>query len=86
MPKLNKRLIASIRMDIDELESVANEMYSRLGKSEAPSWKYPTKTARAINAMEIVERHEGSAGELYILLLELAYDRSFNFFPQIPPI
>lgn len=30
--------------------------------------------------MEIVKEHEGTAGEFYILLLELAYDRLFNTF------
>ncbi|CAD1479750.1 unnamed protein product, partial [Heterotrigona itama] len=76
MPKLNKLLVTSIIADIRECVHVSNEMYSWLGDIEHLSWKFPTKTAKGINAMEIVKEHDGTAGEFYILLLELAYDRS----------
>ncbi|PBC32386.1 alkaline phosphatase, tissue-nonspecific isozyme [Apis cerana cerana] len=75
MPKLNKLLVTSIIADIRECVHVSNEIYSWLGDIEHLSWKFPTKTAKDINAMEIVKEHEGTAGEFYILLLELAYDR-----------
>ncbi|XP_076389817.1 uncharacterized protein LOC143264833 [Megachile rotundata] len=75
MPKLNKLLVTSIIADIRECVCVANEIYSWVGGIEHLSWKFPTKIARDINAMEIVKEHEGTAGEFYILLLELAYDR-----------
>lgn len=80
MPKLNKLLVTSIIADIRECVHVSNEIYSWLGDIEHLSWKFPTKTAKDINAMEIVKEHEGTAGEFYILLLELAYDRLFNTF------
>ncbi|KAG7212351.1 hypothetical protein KM043_012672 [Ampulex compressa] len=75
MPKLNKSLIATFIEDIRECVCVADEIYFLVGKIEHLSWKFPTKTANDINAMEIVERQKGTAGEFYILLLELAYDR-----------
>nr|XP_034183315.1 uncharacterized protein LOC117605749 isoform X1 [Osmia lignaria] len=75
MPKLNKLLVTSIIADIRECVCVANEIYSWVGGIEHLSWKFPTKIARDINAMEIVKEYEGTAGEFYILLLELAYDR-----------
>ena len=82
MPKLNKLLVTSIIADIRECVHVSNEIYSWLGDIEHLSWKFPTKTAKDINAMEIVKEHDGTAGEFYILLLELAYDRLFyTFFP-----
>lgn len=86
MPKLNKLLVTSIIADIRECVHVSNEIYSWLGDIEHLSWKFPTKTAKDINAMEIVKEHEGTAGEFYILLLELAYDRLFNtfFLPSLP--
>lgn len=80
MPKLNKLLVTSIIADIRECVHVSNEIYSWLGDIEHLSWKYPTKTAKDINAMEIVKEHDGTAGEFYILLLELAYDRLFSTF------
>ncbi|KZC03756.1 hypothetical protein WN55_04212 [Dufourea novaeangliae] len=75
MPKLNKYLVTSIIADIRECVWVANEIYSWVGDIEHLSWKFPTKTAKDINAMELVKEHNGTAGEFYILLLELAYDR-----------
>ncbi|KAK1128123.1 hypothetical protein K0M31_003608, partial [Melipona bicolor] len=75
MPKLNKLLVTSIIADIRECVHVSNEIYSWLGDIEHLSWKFPTKAAKGINAMEIVKEHDGTAGEFYILLLELAYDR-----------
>ncbi|KOC64152.1 hypothetical protein WH47_12454 [Habropoda laboriosa] len=75
MPKLNKFLVTSIIGDIRECVCVSNEIYSWLGDIEHLSWKFPTKTAKDVNAMEIVKEHNGTAGEFYILLLELAYDR-----------
>lgn len=84
MPKLNKLLVTSIIADIRECVHVSNEIYSWLGDIEHLSWKFPTKTAKDINAMEIVKEHEGTAGEFYILLLELAYDRLFNTFFPLP--
>lgn len=82
MPKLNKLLVTSIIADIRECVHVSNEIYSWLGDIEHLSWKFPTKTAKDINAMEIVKEHDGTAGEFYILLLELAYDRLFyTLFP-----
>lgn len=85
MPKLNKLLVTSIIADIRECVHVSNEIYSWLGDIEHLSWKFPTKTAKDINAMEIVKEHNGTAGEFYILLLELAYDRLFNtFFAPLP--
>ena len=80
MPKLNKLLVTSIIADIRECVHVSNEIYSWLGDIEHLSWKFPTKTAKGINAMEIVKEHDGTAGEFYILLLELAYDRLFGTF------
>lgn len=87
MPKLNKLLVTSIIADIKECVHVSNEIYSWLGGIEHLSWKFPTKTAKDINAMEIVKEHDGTAGEFYILLLELAYDRLFNtfFLSSLPP-
>ncbi|XP_076278404.1 uncharacterized protein LOC143208152 isoform X2 [Lasioglossum baleicum] len=75
MPKLNKFLATSIITDIKECVLVANEIYSWVGDIEHLSWKFPAKTAKDINAMEVVKEHNGTAGEFYILLLELAYDR-----------
>lgn len=86
MPKLNKLLVTSIIADIKECVHVSNEIYSWLGGIEHLSWKFPTKTAKDINAMEIVKEHDGTAGEFYILLLELAYDRLFNTFFAPPPL
>ena len=80
MPKLNKLLVTSIIADIRECVHVSNEIYSWLGDIEHLSWKFPTKAAKGINAMEIVREHDGTAGEFYILLLELAYDRLFGTF------
>ena len=77
MPKLNRSLVMSIIADIREFICVENEMCLRLDKIEFVSWKFPTKAARHINAIEIIEQYEGSAGEMYILLLELIYDRSY---------
>lgn len=83
MPKLNKLLVTSIITDIRECVHVSNEIYSWLGDIEHLSWKFPTKAAKGINAMEIVKEHDGTAGEFYILLLELAYDRLFGTFSFI---
>ncbi|KOX67244.1 hypothetical protein WN51_00053 [Melipona quadrifasciata] len=80
MPKLNKLLVTSIIADIRECVHVSNEIYSWLGDIEHLSWKFPMKAAKGINAMEIVKEHDGTAGEFYILLLELAYDRLFGTF------
>ncbi|XP_033230598.1 interaptin-like [Belonocnema kinseyi] len=78
MPRLNTPIVLSIINDIKELVFVSNELYSWIGDIEHQSWKFPTKSGRNINVLEIVELHRGSAGEMYILLLELAYDR-INF-------
>lgn len=80
MPKLSKHLVMSLITDIKECVHVANEIYSWLGDIEHLSWKFPTKTAKDINTMEVVKEHSGTAGEFYILLLELAYDRLFSPF------
>lgn len=78
MPKLNTNLVMSIIDDLKELVNVSNEIYTRIGDIEHQSWKFPTKNGRNINVLEIVEHHKGTAGEMYILLLELAYDRCFT--------
>lgn len=75
MPKLNRQLVTSVIADIKELITVGNEMCSWVGKVEHFSWRFPTRSAKNVNVMGVVERHKGSAGEMYILLLEMAYDR-----------
>ncbi|CAK9831334.1 hypothetical protein ANTRET_LOCUS8352 [Anthophora retusa] len=75
MPKVNKLLVTSIIADIRECVCVSNEIYSWLGDIEHLSWKFSTKTAKDINAMEIAKEHNGTAREFYILLLKVAYDR-----------
>lgn len=80
MPKLNTYIITSIIADLKELVNVSNEIYFTIGDIEHQSWKFPTKNGRDINVLEIVELHKGSAGEMYILLLELAYDRCFTWY------
>ena len=80
MPKINTPIVLSIINDIKEIVYVSNELYSWIGDIEHQSWKFPTKSGRNINVLEILELHKGSAGEMYILLLELAYDRCFTFY------
>ena len=83
MPKLNTPIVKSIITDIKEVVNVSNEIYSWIGEIELQSWKFPTKSGRSINVLEIIQLHKGSAGEMYILLLELAYDRYANLYLMI---
>lgn len=71
----------SIISDVREVNRVAEEIHSSCLADfiEHTSWKFPTKLAKNVCLMEILEKHDGSAGELYVLLLELAYDRSLVF-------
>ncbi|XP_018346804.1 PREDICTED: LOW QUALITY PROTEIN: uncharacterized protein LOC108751228 [Trachymyrmex septentrionalis] len=79
MPGLNSCLITSIIADVEELVCVASMgIYSSFSEIGHLSWKFSTKTAKDINAVKIVERHECSTGEFDVLLLELAYDRLFS--------
>lgn len=75
MSKLNRWMMVSMIADIKEFIAIANEMCSLIGKVDHLSWRFPTKCAKNVNAMAIVQQHKGSAGEMYILLLEMAYDR-----------
>jgi len=82
---LNSCLITSIIADVKESVCAASSGYLFIVSSEDLfggirhlSWKFPTKTAKNINAVKIVKRHECYAREFDVLLLELAYDRLFS--------
>ena len=65
--------------EVEDLDFLANELFVRLDKTDGDrkhlSWKFASTEAIKVDTMGILKGYNGSAGEMYILLLELAYDR-----------
>lgn len=73
MPKLNRVLIRSIVSEVEELISLSREISSTIEEMVDASVK-PITTGTTIMG-EMLKNYQGTAGEIYILLLELTYDR-----------
>lgn len=75
MAKLNSNLLNSLLIDIREFNNFINEVNLLIKGNKHLSWKYPHKLSINVNVMDVIKKRKGTAGEMYILLLEIAYDR-----------
>ncbi|CAM2713636.1 unnamed protein product [Rotaria socialis] len=76
----SKTCIDSLRVDIDDIQTVICEIIGKTGSLKCHSWKFPDKLATDIDIKELLERYQHGKNELdnqvsHIVLFEIIIDR-----------
>ncbi|CAF4296621.1 unnamed protein product, partial [Rotaria magnacalcarata] len=75
----SKTCIDSLRVDIDDMQTVIYEIIGKTGSLKCHSWKFPDKLATDIDIKELLERYQHGKNELdnqvsHIVLFEIIID------------
>ncbi|CAF4638839.1 unnamed protein product [Rotaria sp. Silwood1] len=76
----SKACIDSLRVDIDDLQSVIQDIIGKTGSIKCHSWKFPDKIATDIDINELLQRYQYGKNEVdnqvsHIVLFEIIIDR-----------
>ncbi|CAF1299404.1 unnamed protein product [Adineta ricciae] len=76
----SKACIDSLRVDIDDLQSVVYDIVGKTGSIKCHSWKFPDKIATDVDIKELLQRYQHGKNEVdnqvsHIVLFELIIDR-----------
>ncbi|CAF2770061.1 unnamed protein product [Rotaria sp. Silwood2] len=76
----SKACIDSLRVDIDDLQNVIQDIIGKTGSIKCHSWKFPDKIATDIDINELLQRYQYGKNEVdnqvsHIVLFEIIIDR-----------
>ncbi|CAF0967377.1 unnamed protein product, partial [Rotaria sordida] len=76
----SKACIDSLRVDVDDLQNVIEDIIGKTGSIKCHSWKFPDKIATDIDINELLQRYQYGKNEVdnqvsHIVLFEIIIDR-----------